>query len=407
MKRASRRRGTATRTRRSIPRKASSTGGRSSRSRAVKSVSVKKSRSTTTRTRSVATPRTHRIPRTITIKSGAKRKVSTRKASPKVSSSSKPTTAHKQTQKRDSKGRFVGTASRTKSSSSKKNEPRPKHDTKRLTRKVSAGTRTRSKRAVIVTSSQSRLVSYVGSNGSAISKNKELYVAKNMPIEGGSLKKQEQIVSAVADNFTKNELDCMIKNRDDLKVTVGKVPKEGADASFKRKYGPNEKNQITIDDKTDSMGITHEFVHLSRATDKNRTGITRTVFRTDKDGIADKKERYGSSGNRLINAEESATSAEAAMRVSKPGNAPGYFANLGEKNCLGIPEHYKKDENLKEDRKTLRRNKDGMTVPDGVVIKGKEAIKKMNANYKDTRISQRKEGDETALSTAEKATRKK
>ena len=83
------------------------------------------------------------------------------------------------------------------------------------------------------------------------------------------------------------------------------------------------------------------------------------------------------------------------------------FANLGEKNCLGIPEHYKKDENLKEDRKTLRRNKDGIAVPDGVVIKGKEAIKKMNANYKDTRISQRKEGDETALSTAEKATRKK
>ena len=406
MKRSSRRKAPSPKRRRTtVKRKISVSRKAPSRSRIRKSVSVKPRKTTPIRSRlsTAKVAGTRSRPRSPTTKIKTSRKTVAQKTQVKKPAIKRTPTKPKQLPKRDEKGRFISTSSNRKTKSvTKKNTSKKAPSGKAGNKKASSQKNTKKKTPR--SSPQKNLINYIEKNGSASSKNKELHVAKNMPITGGSLEKQEQIASTVADNFTKKEIDCMIKSKDDLVITVGEVKKEGADGSFKRKYGPEDKIEITIEDKADSMAIAHEFIHLSRMTDKSRKGVSQTVFPTDKNGITNIETRDGPSGGKLINAEESATSAEAALRVNQPGSAPRYFENLGKKNPYdGRYEHPSKNENMLHDRKVLRTNKDGKVVPDGTVIKGEEANKKMVRNYKSTRISKRSIGDETAEETSRKS----
>ncbi len=286
---------------------------------------------------------------------------------------------------RDEKGRFVSRAAagRASVSSSKKLQP-----SRRRTPKA--------------TSQQERLAGYVGMSGRAESKRKELYVARRIPISGGTVRKQEQVASAIADNFTMKEIEGMARLGDDLRVKVGPVPKDNADASFHRKYKKGDRFVITVEDRADKMAVAHEFVHLSRVVDRSRRGVAKTVYRTDRNLVASPEQRVGSVFYSLNNAEECATSAEVALRVKKVGKPPAYFRDLGDKDpYTGIPKYPYAKDNMVHDRRELRRRADMSEMPRRKSIKGKTAIGMMERNYRRTRISKKKIGDKTALEISE------
>lgn len=225
-----------------------------------------------------------------------------------------------------------------------------------------------------------------------------------MTINGGTSMIQEKILAAVADYFSKRELTLIARLGKNLIVRIGQPPRKSADGSFQRKYGKGQPFVITIREDADRMAILHEFIHLVRVIDASRKGVTRTVYKTGRGFIADINQRSGGRSKQLLNAEESATSAEAVLRVDWPGKAPSYFDNLGRKDPnTGLPLYPYRQDNLINDRRILRRNMNGKVRSDGIPIKGTEAIDKMKNNYADTRISTRTEGDETAYRTSKKS----
>ncbi len=169
------------------------------------------------------------------------------------------------------------------------------------------------------TAQQERLAEYVGRSGRAESIRKELYVARRIPITGGTVRKQEQVASAIADNFIMKEIEGMARLGDDLRIKVGSTENEKADVSFSRKYKPDDRFVITVEDRADKMAVAHEFVHLSRIVDRSRKGVAKTVYRTGRNLVASPEQRAGSVFYSLNNAEECATSAEVALRVKKLG----------------------------------------------------------------------------------------
>ncbi len=305
-----------------------------------------------------------------------------RKASSKVPASRPASGAGgKSRVPRDEKGRFVSRAAAGRASGSSPKKPQP---SRRRTPKA--------------TSQQERLAGYVGRSGRAESMRKELYVARRIPISGGTVRKQEQVASAIADNFTMKEIEGMARLGDDLRVKVGPVPKDNADASFHRKYKKGDRFVITVEDRADKMAVAHEFVHLSRVVDRSRKGVAKTVYRTDRNLVASPEQREGSIGRQLKNAEECATSAETALRVKRLGRPPVYFRDLGDKDpYTGIPKYPYAKDNMVHDRRELRRRADMSEMPRRKSIKGKTAVGMMERNYSRTRISKKKNGDRTAI----------
>ena len=256
------------------------------------------------------------------------------------------------------------------------------------------------------TVTQKRLIKTIAKNGTAESRRKELFVAKNLPITGGTVKRQEQIISAVSDNFTTSEIQTMVrKNRPVVKV---KRNDNGADASHRRKFqGERKPACIIISNDADETAIVHEFVHHSRSVDQSRKNISKTVYPQNRNGRTSRK-HYGNSGEaqKLSNAEECATTAETTVRVKKETNRPAaYFDRLGKRDPYTGQYKATRSENYRSDRRTLRRRVNGSSVPDGKTVKGINAVKMFIRNYPYTRISKRKMGDETAEETSRKMTR--
>ncbi|MBR3475843.1 MAG: hypothetical protein IKH39_01595 [Candidatus Methanomethylophilaceae archaeon] len=289
---------------------------------------------------------------------------------------------------RDEKGRFVSRAAAGRASGSSQKKPQP---SRRRTPKA--------------TSQQERLAGYVGMSGRAESIRKELYVARRIPISGGTVRKQEQVASAIADNFTMKEIEGMARLGDDLRVKVGSTENEKADASFRRKYKPDDRFVITVEDRADKMAVAHEFVHLSRVVDRSRKGVEKTVYRTGRNLVASPEQRDGSMADHLRNAEECATSAETALRVKRLGKPPAYFRDLGDKDpYTGIPKYPYAKDNMVHDRRELRRRADMSEMPRRKSIKGETAVGMMERNYSRTRISKRKKGGRTAIEVSESET---
>ena len=249
------------------------------------------------------------------------------------------------------------------------------------------------------------MAEYVRHYGRAKSRRKELFIARRMVITGGTVRKREQILCSVSDNLTLNELKLVAKLGKGLVVKIGIPSKKTADASFERRKNPRDPFVIIIRKDADNMAIAHEFIHLLRVIDRKRMGLNRTPYGSGRNYVPDARKlaKYGRQS--LNKAEEAATCAETAMRVDKPGRAPVYYGNLGEKDTFGRYAYPDKKKNMQYDRQLLRTNTDGTLVPEGKAVKGVEALQKMERKYKDTRISNSTFGGKTAIELSKEAAR--
>ena len=276
----------------------------------------------------------------------------------------------------------------------------------RCNRKSAANGRsfTRIPSSIEIKKDTDNIESYVQRYGKAKSRNKELYLAKNLPIRGGTNRKKEQILSAVSDHFTFQELRMIVRLGKGLIVKIGTPTRKTADASFERRTNRKDPFVIVIRKDADRMAILHEFIHLMRTIDKTRNGINKTPYGSDRNYVADPKKRAKYSSQTLRGAEEAATSAETALRADRLGRSPVYFSNLGGRDYLGRYEYPNKKENMRHDRNRLRTNENGSIVPDGRAVKGNEALSKMTRNYKATRISKSTFGGKTAIEISKEET---
>ena len=235
-------------------------------------------------------------------------------------------------------------------------------------------------------------------------------MVRSLPISGGTVRQQEKVAATVSDNFTEKEIEAMTSHGNKPRVRIGPVKDNpNADGSVHcKEEGSKAPTEITLTKDADRTAITHEFVHLSRLVDRTRRGITRTAHRLTKNGRVCSDD-YALSGpaKDIRNAEESATSAESILREkSVTDRPPVYFRDLGKKDEYGRFEHPNARDNCDHDRTVMKTHADGKRTSEGKTVKGREALRFFRRNYRNTRISRRKTGSESAIETSERMGKK-
>ena len=166
-------------------------------------------------------------------------------------------------------------------------------------------------------------VEHVKKHHTAESNINEVLVAKTIDFAGEDLKRKEEIAATVADNFTKKEIRKMTE-QGKVNVIHGEkvVGFSNADGAHSDRTSERP-TKILLDDAADKTAITHEFVHLLRSEDKDRKGVTRTVYNQDEKGYVIEKSKLDS--HRFT--EECAVVAETEIRTKQPTDRPNSCFN--------------------------------------------------------------------------------
>ena len=197
---------------------------------------------------------------------------------------------------------------------------------------------------------------------------------------------RKKVLSAVAENFTKEELTTIAESTE-LKVT-DKSEKQSRNkaGSYDRPTVENPKAKITLKSDSGVSTITHEFVHHLRTVDRSRKKYAKTAYPVDSKGNDKSQLKHGISYKGMtyeqVNcAEESATTAETEIRLKHKSI---YLSSYWGRDKLPSEREKIRD----EDRKTLREDRNGNSLKDGKNITGKRAVEYLNRNYPRTTISQ-------------------
>ena len=243
---------------------------------------------------------------------------------------------------------------------------------------------------------------YIMEYGTAESLDKEALVARRIQFVGESVKRKEHIASVVADHFTRDEILAMTSHGNNVVVILGEI-NPYADGAYMHKTAHSRNTPVIwISNKADDVAIIHEFVHHSRAVDKKRTGIARSVYPLNRNGRVSLQDQTRSRKN----AEECATTAESIVRSSKDTSRPPvYFEDLGKDEFHGLVRPTR-SVSYKRDYKVLRRYANGKPVPRSKAMKGDAALKMFERNYPDTWISKKTSGGATALEVSRIESRK-
>ncbi|TQS82545.1 MAG: hypothetical protein A3Q59_07725 [Methanomethylophilus alvi] len=198
-----------------------------------------------------------------------------------------------------------------------------------------------------------------------------------------------------------------------------------------RRYGKGNYRRKTKNDKGKVDGpeialrknaseytITHEFVHHERTVDWRRFGFSKTAYPIDRKGTYHTNTKTIEDIRKVNVAEESATTAETAMRCGKAQKSYpfSYYKNLEDQVKKDVAAHPEKEESIKKkygvdslnglSRKMYERDREMLRnvagADEGEPVTGYNAIKTINGNFKKTNISDLKMGDETARSIFER-----
>ncbi len=158
--------------------------------------------------------------------------------------------------------------------------------------------------------------------------------------------------------------------------------------------------------------ITHEFIHHQRTVEWRRFGFSKTAYPTDRKGVFRSKTKVAEDMRKVKVAEETATTAETAMRCGKAQKTYPYtyYEQLEKQVIKDAASHPEKEEDIKKkygvdslndlSRKMYERDREMLRkaagAEDGDPVVGYRAIKTMNGNYAKMDISGLEQGNENA-----------
>jgi hypothetical protein len=175
------------------------------------------------------------------------------------------------------------------------------------------------------------------------------------------------IRKALEKSFTVKEMQEMVKDHG-VTVSVQSIDNAG---SYFGKRGDSYRIELLRSYAQDPDTIVHEFVHHSRAVDKNRKGVLARTRNASAEGI-----RIDDAAD--LNLEEAATTAETLTRLTpyyEPSN-PGYYMFLTKSKTA--------NKLRREDRELFVGNAEGGRAGK----KGKKALNSLERNFRDSNISE-------------------
>ena len=190
---------------------------------------------------------------------------------------------------------------------------------------------------------------------------------------------RQRIEKVLRENFTGAELKRAVKDRGII-ITEANNLGPGVGGYYMGRQPGVDVPRIVLRPNSSEDTITHEFIHHERLTDPTRKGVARTSFPVMEDGRRDPVMATLMGREDLVNLEEAATVAEAAVRTRQPEVRPtGYYIYID-----GSPgTHEAVKEAYDHDRDVLTKNSKGQNKPK----RGKNAVNAVNKNFSKTKIS--------------------
>ena len=174
--------------------------------------------------------------------------------------------------------------------------------------------------------------------------------------------RQDYVVKTLQNNFTAAELKRMTADYG-LVIVEGNPGRLNDGCYVCRQHGVDTP-RICIRSSSGEDTITHEMIHHARASDPERTDISRAPKQFDKDGYL-----IPGTFDAYHNLEEAATVAESTARTREPTTNLGYYTMLKNGTAQAL---YDSDRAL---------------LTNGKPLKGKRATEKINSSFEETAIS--------------------